>query len=419
MRLDTAIRPDDTWLPSQSAWADGSTVTHSYYFVVATQGARDPNALTHQATFRMLQTAAPASLSSGLSAANSAQSAAASLSSASASLNSVMNSLASEGLLTVSISSGLVPGSTSTGSSSSRHPNGPSSLQDGTGGGSDVPKWAIALIVVLGTFALAAALAAAWFILRLLRRRREAQYSHANENSAEDISPIMGEKPNKAKRPDSSALESDPGRLSTGTGTGSGPAWAAGAAGLTGSAISKDGPPLQQAASGNTVFGGSAASDAMMMNGSSVPPGYSTPSEGRRSTSPRQNSLPSTLSPLEQRLLSSKPSTRSLTGAIGPAEAAIISGAFREGLRRPEFPHSNANSGDFSGVFGHTAGSTEVPPSPRSANTAMPDSPIQSGSDDAAENSSAENSSGDASKEADNLLKHELASEGASVQRSV
>lgn len=137
------IYADDSWFPPVTSWQDGRNLTYPYFFIITTAGAALTGGEQHQATFHVVQTAPPpAYVASSL---------------ASASYTSQ---------LLASISSHTVPFPSPT-------PN--SNLQPGPSGGDPFPKWEIALIVVLGTFALLIFLVAAYLAFTNARKRRQVR----------------------------------------------------------------------------------------------------------------------------------------------------------------------------------------------------------------------------------------------------
>ncbi|GJN94257.1 hypothetical protein Rhopal_007331-T1 [Rhodotorula paludigena] len=166
------IVPDDPWWPEQQSaqeWfgANAQNRSRPYFFVVVPAGEQLTGGEVHGATFTAIQTAAPTSLSAQLAAlTSSSQSAASSASSASvASLSSasVASSLSAAGTA-----------SSPSGTSTNRDRNG--NLQDeSSSGGSSLPNWGIALIVVLGFLALLGGAIAVFFCLGRARRRRRAE----------------------------------------------------------------------------------------------------------------------------------------------------------------------------------------------------------------------------------------------------
>ncbi|GAA5874745.1 hypothetical protein JCM1840_000421 [Sporobolomyces johnsonii] len=169
------IVPDDDWWPTESTdeWFNSrENRTIPYFFVIVDANATLTGGEVHQSTFTVIQTAAPSSLSSSLSVLT-----ASSLSSVS-SLSSLSSaSLASASSASVSSLSAASRSSASASSRSNRPASGtPGSgaLQTSPSSSTSLPKWAIAIIVILGFFALLAGAVAVYFCLGRLRKRRRA-----------------------------------------------------------------------------------------------------------------------------------------------------------------------------------------------------------------------------------------------------
>ena len=260
-------------------------MTHSYYFIIATSGTQVTGAEPHQATFEMVQTAAPATLSASLAIESSLAAASSSVASESASLSSLLSSLSAAGLTvdpsnTAALSS-LAAISSSIAAASSSRAAGRSSaanIQNGSGGSSSVPNWAIALIAVFGFLALLAGLVLLWLIIRHMRRRREEEGSGRHAVGDEQDGDTTG-----------------------GDGSVAGESTAALMAGAAGGSLRSRDPEKSW-------------DPDVTRNSSEL--------EGPR------------------RPLNEKPSLRSLN----PGDAALISNAFREVLRKPDFPKEDSGS---------------------------------------------------------------------------
>ncbi|KAA1133749.1 hypothetical protein PGTUg99_009186 [Puccinia graminis f. sp. tritici] len=134
------IYADDSWFPPVTSWQDGRNLTFPYFFIITNAGATLTGGEQHQATFRVVQTAPPqAYITASL---------------ASAYTSSLVASLASHSLLPSAV------------------PN--SNLQRGSSGDA-FPRWEIALIVVLGSFALLIFLVAAYLAFTNARKRRQVR----------------------------------------------------------------------------------------------------------------------------------------------------------------------------------------------------------------------------------------------------
>ncbi|CAE6361956.1 unnamed protein product [Rhizoctonia solani] len=151
-----------------TGWQDGQNQTMPFYFVVASAGATLNGGEPRQATFTAVQTRLPDYYFQSLSSAASVSSA------MSASLSSLS-----------AVASASSAAATASGSPGSGGGNNGGSLQNG-GGDSSFPKWAIALLVILGVLALAALMLLAWFSARNLRTRQRRRQSTGSST------PIMG-----------------------------------------------------------------------------------------------------------------------------------------------------------------------------------------------------------------------------------
>ena len=161
---------NDTWFGSDGFNFNGQNVSFPYYWVIIrSDKPLDSNAVP-QPIFRAVQTARLDSvIASSLSAA-----AAASTSAAAASLSSLAAAHSTQSLS----------------SSSTRNPSSSATagnVQHASSSGS-FPRWAIAVIVVLGFLAIAATCILAFLILRRIRRR---QQQASSRNSMGSSSPMM------------------------------------------------------------------------------------------------------------------------------------------------------------------------------------------------------------------------------------
>ncbi|GAA6017372.1 hypothetical protein JCM10207_005612 [Rhodosporidiobolus poonsookiae] len=232
-----SIQPEDLWWadPAQttSEWfgSAAGNRTQPYFFVVVDAGTTLDGGESHQATFDVVQTAAPTSLSSSLAALTS--SSLSSISSASASSASLASSLSA-----ASVSSSL-SGASATSSSRSGGRDRSGDLQNG-GSSSPFPRWAIAVIVVLGVLALVAGALAVYFCLgRARRRRREDDAARQRGSVAtfdDDVTngssdPILGAGARARGSTVNSANLASPSSAGFGSGVGVGAAAGAGALG--------------------------------------------------------------------------------------------------------------------------------------------------------------------------------------------
>ncbi|KAG6836468.1 hypothetical protein H0H93_007748 [Arthromyces matolae] len=165
---------NDTWLGNRATNFQGQNISYPYYWVLIPSGTTiDSNAIA-QPTFTAVQTTyadfviASSSSAAAASSASAASAASASLASASA---------ASESSVSASRSS----------VSAASNPSNSSTLQQGSSG-KEFPHWAIAVIVVLGFFAIAATCLLFFLIMRRIRRRQEYE---RNRNSMGSASPMM------------------------------------------------------------------------------------------------------------------------------------------------------------------------------------------------------------------------------------
>ncbi|GAA5974625.1 hypothetical protein JCM11641_007029 [Rhodosporidiobolus odoratus] len=203
-----SILPEDQWWASPTQSTDdwfgdaARNRTTPYYFVVVDGGTNLSGGEEHQATFDVVQTAAPTSLSSALAALTSSSMSSLSSASAasSASLASASASASSLSSLRSASSAGSLSDASGSGSATSRGGrNSGGDLQNSSSSGPAIPKWAIALIVIFGVLALVAGGFAVYFCLGRARKRRQADEAarRAQDMDDDDLTngsrdPILG-----------------------------------------------------------------------------------------------------------------------------------------------------------------------------------------------------------------------------------
>ncbi|CAD6933238.1 unnamed protein product [Tilletia laevis] len=216
-----------SFMPSDSWWEDrpraqniqeGQNISWPFYFVVNPSGLDMDGKTVRQSTWNAIQTAVPAAIASSRSAAAaaSASASAATATAAAATYAAISSSIAAQysaelqstlnaqgftgtqtlvGSLTTVLSDGQTVVITATGRA-----NGTLSNSDGSGGagnssddgGPGIPRWAIAVIVVLGLLAVAFVAGFVYFCMRKARRRTAATGgSHAPRQSTGSGSPMM------------------------------------------------------------------------------------------------------------------------------------------------------------------------------------------------------------------------------------
>ncbi|KAI9058188.1 hypothetical protein FKP32DRAFT_1581745 [Trametes sanguinea] len=175
---------NDSWWGSRGNTWNGQNVSFPMYFVITRNDRPLDNSAIPQATFTAVQTTFADSIIASMS---SSSAAAASRSSASAaSLSSV---LASQSRASASAHSTPTPTTGAIGPNATSTASGNAGSVQGANTGSSFPKWAIAVIVVLGFLALVASGILAFYIARRFRRRRDAMLSH--RNSMGSSTPMM------------------------------------------------------------------------------------------------------------------------------------------------------------------------------------------------------------------------------------
>jgi hypothetical protein len=269
-----AMANDSWWGDDGPNW-NGQNQTFPFYWTVVNSdtGMDGQGAPIPQATFNAVQTTLPASVIASISSASASQ-ASASASAASASSQSVASSLSAD-------STRSAPGETGTNSGA---------LQPGSHN-SDFPDWAIAVIVILGFFAIAALGVLIFIIIRRVKRREQ----ESNRNSMGSSSPMMAHVQSPSE-PHSPLL---------------GNTFAGGATGAAGGALV-----------GGVVAGGSSHGH----NQPSTSGGHQIFNDGA-STISRANSAGE-------------------SGPFSGADAAIMAEAFRKALRKPDFVGRPVEEGD-------------------------------------------------------------------------
>ncbi|KAM5533598.1 hypothetical protein V8D89_012711 [Ganoderma adspersum] len=168
---------DTWWGPRGSDW-DNRNQSFPFYFLITRNDKSITNTDIPQATFTAVQTTFASSVLASMSSASAASASSASAASASAaSASAILTSLTSTATPSLGSSTGSRNGPTATGA------------VQADGGSSSFPKWAIAVIVVLGFLALVAFGILAFYITRRLRQRRGGTLSH--RNSMGSSTPMM------------------------------------------------------------------------------------------------------------------------------------------------------------------------------------------------------------------------------------
>ncbi|GAA5902307.1 uncharacterized protein JCM6883_001362 [Sporobolomyces salmoneus] len=298
------ITPDDEWWPQESAqeWFNSDrNQTIPYYFIVVDGDSELTGGETRQSTFTVIQTAPPSSLSSTLAILTaSSLSSVSSISAASASAS--LSSLSSE-LSASSVSASSASRSTTTRSDGSLQPS-----EDGSGGGPAIPKWAIAIIVILGFFALVGGAFAIFFCLgRARKRRRQNEAMLAARGGAGGT--------DTEREALSGAGEGGVGGAGTGTEDG-----------FSNSNASRE-PIL---GSSPTNSGGGFSSLAPAMVGAGAGGAALGAIAGRKEEGDSEDEK---------------------QGGLDRNEAARMAEAFRAALRRPEFPHHESSGESGGGVM--------------------------------------------------------------------
>ncbi|KAH9464885.1 hypothetical protein MJO28_001410 [Puccinia striiformis f. sp. tritici] len=335
------IYADDSWFPPVTSWQDGRNLTYPYFFIITTAGATLTGGEQHQATFRVVQTAPPqAYITASLASASHSSQLAASM---------TTNSL-------------LTPSAT---------PN--SNLQRGPSGDA-FPRWEIALIVVLGAFALLIFLVAAYLAFTNARKRRQVRIWQAAALGGKSVSggSIASHSP---------MIQNTEGAALIGNQKSRGGAGVTSARDLHSPNSSRPGSPLSAVNAPSNTFG--------------FPPGEHHPTGSEAVATP--------------------------DGPITSVDATIMADAFRKALRKPEFalPENvpgDARSSSSQPVRAKTPLNNEHPNPDESASN-VPYNVRESmhaqviSADDDLE----DNEDDDDGEEAKEIMDRELASEGRSM----
>ncbi|KAL0581186.1 hypothetical protein V5O48_000876 [Marasmius crinis-equi] len=256
------VQVNDTWWGADGANWSGSNISHTYYWVVKRSDQPLDGSEFTQSHFTAIQTTFADSIIASMSSASVSSASAASASSASVRSSQIT-------------ASPTAP---------------PAGVQNGDGS-SSFPKWAIAVIVILGFFAIATTCILIFFIMRRLRRRREIE---AHRNSMGSSSPMMANAHNN--EPQSPLLASHDHRdLPSSVGHGGGYAGAAAAGGVAAGAGLGRAPSLVSPDGASTISRAGSAGEG---------------------------------------------------GPFSGADAAIMADAFRKALRKPDFAGGPPEEGE-------------------------------------------------------------------------
>ncbi|EAU85807.2 hypothetical protein CC1G_05024 [Coprinopsis cinerea okayama7 len=183
-------RVDDRWFGRDGErWEEGRNISYPFYWVITRSDEELNGNEIPQSTFSAIQTTYADSVSASRSSASVASASSASAISASLSSASAasMWSLTATRITTIS-------GTPTTLTGTLAFPTG--NVQEDAGSDS-FPRWAIAVIVVLGFLAIAATCILAFLILRRIRRRNQSELD-SHRNSMGSASPMMA---NAAQQP--------------------------------------------------------------------------------------------------------------------------------------------------------------------------------------------------------------------------
>ncbi|KAL0961351.1 hypothetical protein HGRIS_006307 [Hohenbuehelia grisea] len=167
---------NDTWFGEDGSKWNGRNISYPFYWIVTRSDKQLDGSQIPQAVFSAVQTTFADSVVASMASTSAA--AASSSSALAASLSSL------SALSAATRTTGL--GATPTGANGL--PTSTGSLQPGSGD-SSFPKWAIAVIVILGFLAIAATCILAFLIIRRIRRRNSEFGS--NRNSMGSSSPMI------------------------------------------------------------------------------------------------------------------------------------------------------------------------------------------------------------------------------------
>ncbi|EIW59569.1 uncharacterized protein TRAVEDRAFT_64545 [Trametes versicolor FP-101664 SS1] len=176
------VQVDDRWWGTRGNQWNGQNISFPFYFEITRNDHPLDNSAIPQATFTAVQTTFADSIVASMSSSSAL---------AAASSRSVASSLSADATRTTGLSATLTPSPGSGSGSAGASPTGGAAAPgvQGANGGGSFPKWAIAVIVVLGFLALVASGILAFYIMRRLRQRREGMLSH--RNSMGSSTPMM------------------------------------------------------------------------------------------------------------------------------------------------------------------------------------------------------------------------------------
>ncbi|KAF8630884.1 hypothetical protein AX17_005242 [Amanita inopinata Kibby_2008] len=162
-------RVDDRWWGNDGVKWNGTNITYPFYWLISRSDEELDGSQLPQSIFSAIQTTYADSVVASMQSSSSAAAAASSSSQAAASMASLSS-------LTATLTATASP---------------TSSLQHASNGAT-FPRWAIAVIVVLGFLAIAATCILVFLILRRLRRKQAGDVD-SNRNSMGSASPMMAD----------------------------------------------------------------------------------------------------------------------------------------------------------------------------------------------------------------------------------